>query len=188
MQTYLKIFNFAQRHNSKINKLLTSIFCKRWVSMEYLYIPRLSQLKVMTSQTGQMPRSFTGGLGHFRCQWVKLHTFLYLVFESPCPPEISDPFCGGSMDIFWNYTILYYNTIHVKLSKIKYQKTHMWEVSHLPFIKSKVGKVSWSFCLTISSVMFVENHTSFLCCPLFGSLIAVNLARLSIRGVPFLFS
>ena len=31
----------------------------------------------------------------------------FWAFESPHPPEISNPFCGGSMDIFWNYTVTY---------------------------------------------------------------------------------
>ena len=37
---------------------------------------------------------------------VKLHTFTYIFgpLRTPQPPRISNPFHGGSMDIFWNYT------------------------------------------------------------------------------------
>ena len=37
---------------------------------------------------------------------VKLHTFTYIFgpLRTPQPPGISNPFHGGSMDIFWNYT------------------------------------------------------------------------------------
>lgn len=31
----------------------------------------------------------------------------FWAFESPHPPEISNPFSGGSVDIFWNYTVMY---------------------------------------------------------------------------------
>ena len=41
-----------------------------------------SRLKAMTSQSGKMSRSFTGGLGRFRCQWVKVIFKLITLFLS----------------------------------------------------------------------------------------------------------
>ena len=39
---------------------------------------------------------------------VKLHTFTQIFgpLRIPHPPGISNPFCGGSMNIFWNYTMM----------------------------------------------------------------------------------
>ena len=38
---------------------------------------------------------------------VKPYAFTYSFgpLRTPHPPGISNPFCGGSMDIFWNYTL-----------------------------------------------------------------------------------
>ena len=51
-----------------------------WVSLERSHpAPQLehkwylSRSKVMTSQVGHMPRSLTGSLGRFRCQWVNIN-------------------------------------------------------------------------------------------------------------------
>ena len=39
---------------------------------------------------------------------IKLHTFfsIFWPYRTPNPPGNSNPFCGGSMDIFWNCTML----------------------------------------------------------------------------------
>ncbi len=38
---------------------------------------------------------------------IRLHTFplKFLVSETPPPPGISNHYCVGSMDIFWNHTM-----------------------------------------------------------------------------------
>jgi len=36
---------------------------------------------------------------------VKLHTQMFGPLTTPHPQGISNPFHGGSMDIFWNYTL-----------------------------------------------------------------------------------
>ena len=41
-----------------------------------------------------------------QASYIYLHIW---AFENPHPSGISNPFCGGSMDIFWNYTIDYSN-------------------------------------------------------------------------------
>ena len=47
-------------------------------------------------------------------------SYIYLnfwAFENPSPPPgISNPFCGGSMDIFWNYTMQFLPQVINKLS------------------------------------------------------------------------
>ena len=32
---------------------------------------------------------------------------------TPHPPRISNPFCGGGMDIFWNYTIVQWSNVSI---------------------------------------------------------------------------
>ena len=47
------------------------------------------------------PHHHTGNSSH--------SSYIYLnlwAFETPHPPGISNPFCGGNMGIFWNYTII----------------------------------------------------------------------------------
>ena len=43
----------------------------------------------------------------------------FWVFETPLLPRISNPFCGGSMDIFWNHTITHcpHSTIYREMGE-----------------------------------------------------------------------
>ena len=41
---------------------------------------------------------------------IKLHTFLLIFGSYITPPGNSNPFCGGSRNIFWNWTIQKHNT------------------------------------------------------------------------------
>ena len=45
-------------------------------------------------------------LSKFQLSFKHFFTF-FVLRELPISPGISNPFCGGSMDIFWNHTIPY---------------------------------------------------------------------------------
>ena len=51
---------------------------------------------------------------------VKIHTFTEILgpLRTPHTPGISNPFCEGSLDIFWNYTI--YNCQPIQLLSNKF--------------------------------------------------------------------
>ena len=44
---------------------------------------------------------------HIKWTFPRLHTFRFIFwpYRAPHPPGNSNPFCGGSMDIFWNCTL-----------------------------------------------------------------------------------
>ena len=71
-------------------------------------------------------------------------SYIYLTFwafENPPPPGISNPFCGGSMDVFWIYKI--HNYIEI-LSNPQIQ-LFVWNRSTVSKTCSKVKRLSMGY-------------------------------------------
>ena len=55
--------------------------------------------------------------GNFsQASYIYLNVWAFENASPPPPPGISNPFCGGSMDIFWNYTMQFLPQVINKLS------------------------------------------------------------------------
>ena len=105
-------------------------------------------------------------------QFSFIHCFKFLGLWDPLLPGISNPFCGGSMDIFWNHTITHcpHSTIYREMGEGLPNKQNfpVWEARSMNFFswpthiypgQNNYISISQGLVLELS-LLFLSNKTS----------------------------
>ena len=87
----------------------------------------------------------------------------FWIFQNPHPPGNSNPFCGGSMDIFWNCTIVTFNFLFFR--ELAFQISEQFEALGSN-IGVKCGEYSihmkWYPLYLRTTTKWCPNQVSFL--------------------------